>query len=285
MKGKRGQVGVTQIIVGILALFLILVIGVAAFDWSNNGRSDFGGSLSNSMESVSGGFMSVLGPAFNLLLNLDNDVNTNFLMILTFILISIIVVGTLDSANIFGDDNKGNLVNLAVGLIVSIIGVRFMPSDIWASLTAPSTAFVATILVGAPFLALFFVTMKIKFPLARKVLWLFYLIFMSYLIFFPEAGASSSNDFAWIYIVFLLLAGIMLFLDGTVRRYVGKQMYDLEVSKEINDMSVIQRSKLRQKIADWQGIIGDDTAPADDIKKAKKQIEKLRNRYGDRDSI
>jgi len=289
MKGEQGQVGVTQIILGLLVLFVIIILGVAIFDATSGGNS-FGGALSDSIESVSGGFLNVLGPLFNAILGLGNDDNTNFLMILTFVLISIIIVGTLDSVNIFGEDNKGNMINLFVGLIIAIIGVRFMPSDIWVSLTAPSSAFVATILVGAPFLALFFVSMKIKFPIVNKLLWLFYLIFMSYLIFFPgtDAGRTQGailSDFGWIYLVFLGLAGIMLFFDKTVRRYIGRELHEHEVEEMIGSMSVVQRSKLRQKISDWQYIIGDSTASATDIKKAEKQIGKLTNRYGDLGSI
>jgi len=145
--------------------------------------------------------------------------NTVFLIIITFILISIIIVGTLDSVNIF-DANVtagSKYINLTIGLIVSIIGVRFMPTDIWASLTAPSSAFVATILVGAPFLAMLFVTMKIKYSLARKALWLFYIIFMSYLIFFPEDGFSTSNPFMWIYVLFLIGGIIMLVAEQIIR--------------------------------------------------------------------
>ncbi len=291
MKERRGQVGVTQIVLGSIGLFLIIVLGIALVDWSNNGRSDFGGALQNSLDSVSTNFMTVLGPLFNVLLNLGEDANTNFLVILTFILISIIIVGTLDSVNIFGDDNKGNLTNLAVGIIVSIIGVRFMPNNMWLSLTAPSSAFVATILVGAPFLALFFVTMKLKYPLARKLLWLFYIIFMSYLIFFPgemgrdQISPGGWNDFIWIYIVFLVLAGIMLFFDSTVRRYIGREKHQHAVEKQLATKSIEERHELRNEIDKWQEIASDRKTPKDDRNEAKKQLRELKNLYGNLDLI
>src|SRR3989344_9164949 len=251
MEVKRGQAGVTQIILGLLVLFIIIVVGVAAFNTTNSGSS-FPDALSESMNSVSTGFINVLGPAFNIILGIsDNtDTNTAFLMIITFILISIIIVGTLDSVNIFGESTGAlggsNLINLAVGIIVSIIGVRFMPQDIWLSLTAPSSAFVATILVGAPFLAFFFVTMKIKFPLARKLLWLFYVIFMSYLIFFPgvvgrdQIAPGGLDDFAWIYMIFVVLALVMLFFDSTVRRYIGREKRKLDVENQLSGMTLKQ---------------------------------------------
>jgi len=285
---KRGQIGVTQIILGLLVLFIIIVIGVAGFNSTNNGSS-FSDALSESMDSVSTGFINVLGPIFDVILGLSGDTNTDFLMILSFILISIIIVGTLDSVNIFGESTGvfggSNLINLAVGIIVSIIGVRFMPSDIWFSLTAPSSAFVATILVGAPFLAFFFVTMKIKFPLARKLFWLFYLVFMSYLIFFPETGAGLSNRFMWIYIIFLILASIMLFFDSTVRKFISKEKYKFEVEKEIAGLDVKARSKLRADIEDWNEIISDPNASPTDRRFAKMKLKQTKEIYGDLSSI
>ncbi|MCK4553299.1 hypothetical protein KAT80_03785 [Candidatus Pacearchaeota archaeon] len=285
-ESKRGQIGVTQIILGLLIAFLAIIGVVAIIDITQEG-GNVGDAIMNSFNEVSTFFMTVLGPTFGFLLNLGNDDNTNFLIVLTFILISIIVVGTLDSVNIFGEDKQGGLVNLAIGIIVSIIGVRFMPPDIWMSLTAPSSAFVATILVGAPFAALFFVTMKLKFNLAGKLLWLFYIIFMSYLIFFPVSvtGGSRQNDFMWIYIVFLVLAGIMMFFDSTVRRYWYKEKYKSEVEKQLGTLGIKQRAKLRGEISDWQDIIGDSTASPGDRKQAKKELDKVKAMYGDVSSI
>jgi len=291
MKGEKGQVGFTQIIVGFMIFFIILIGFVSLFNWNNGGRGDFLGPLTDSINSVSTGFMAVLGPLFKAILGLGSDTNTNFLMILTFILISIIIVGTLDSVNIFDDTRSGNLINLAVGIIVSIIGVRFMPQDIWISLTAPSSAFVATILVGAPFMALFFVTMKIKFPLARKLLWLFYIIFMSYLIFFPgvvgrdQIAPGGLDDFAWIYMIFVVLALVMLFFDSTVRRYIGREKSKLDVENQLSGMTLKQRQKLRTEISDWQEIIGDSRSPKRDIIEAKKKLRNAELLYGDLSSI
>jgi len=278
MKNKRGQFGFTHLIIGLLVLFVIIIGIVAAISYNTMGS----GALQYSFETVSNGFMTVLGPAFTFLLNLGEDTNTNFLMVLSFILISIIVIGTLDSVNIFGEEKSGNLINFAIGIIISIIGVRFMPSDLWVSLTAPSSAFVATILVGAPFAALVFVTMKIKFRLAGKLLWLFYLIFMSYLIFFPEGGR---NNFVWIYSVFLGLAAIMMFFDSTVRRYFYMEKHKKDIEDTIGHLNAQQRYNLRRQIEKWEEIIGDTTAPARDRGVAKTQLANARKRYGDVSAI
>ncbi len=279
MFSKRGST-VAKVILGIFILFIVIVIGIAGYNASNG--SDFGSALTDSIDKVSGYSMTILGPLFNTLLGSGGDANLNFLRILTFILISIIIVGTLDSVNIFGDDKNAKLANFAIGIIVAIIGVRFMPKDMWLSLTAPSSAFVATILVGTPFAALFFVTMKIQFNLARKLLWLFYMIFLSYLIFFSEV---SSNAFAWIYIIFLVLAGIMLFFDGTLQKIWRKGKADRQVVDVIEKLNSVQRYNLRRKIEDYDKIIGDNTASKKERDDAKKEIKELREMYGDLSAI
>ncbi len=251
----------------------MLVTGLAALNASKGG--DFGSSLEDSFNSVSKYSMTILGPVFNFLLGLDSgDDNIDFLMVLAFILISIIIVGTLDSVNIFGDDKTSKLANFAIGIIVAIIGVRFMPADMWGSLTAPSSAFVATILVGAPFAALFFVTMKIKLGLAIKLLWLFYLVFMSYLIFSFE---SATNDFKWIYFIFLVLAGIMMAFDASVRSFISGEKHKLELEELKENVNLLSRQNLRTELKKLQEIVGDAITPNEERTKAKKRITEIRN--------
>ncbi|MEK6895379.1 MAG: hypothetical protein AABX48_02570 [Nanoarchaeota archaeon] len=248
MDSKRGQTNSIGQAVGVIfGIFIIAVVILTVV----NINQGVGSALKTAFNDISDFSIGVLGPFFGFILNFGSDTNTNFLMVLSFVLISIIVVGTLDSVNIFGDSvEQAGIINLIIGIIVSIIGVRFMPTDIWVSLTAPSSAFVATILVGAPFAALFFVTMKIKYPLARKLLWLFYLIFMSYLIVFPSGGASLSNKFMWIYVVFLILAGVMLFFDSTVRRYMRLEKTRREEEEILSTTSTLRMGKLRRDLED-----------------------------------
>lgn len=281
MRGRRGQTkNVGYFVSFILAAYVIFFLIFFLINLNQGWQQ----ALKTATSSVSEFTMTVLGPLFSFLLNLGTDSSVNFLMVLTFVLISIIIVGTLDSVNIFGDDNQGGLVNLAVGIIVALIGVRFMPTNMWVSLTAPSSAFVATILVGAPFLALFFVTMKIKFNLARKLLWLFYLIFMSYLIFFPSnlsAGATTGlltgeNRFAYIYIIFLILGGVMLFFDTTVRKVWYGEQAKRDAIKELSDVNLVERRRLREEMRELQKIVADSHTPVADRVAAEKRIAKIK---------
>jgi prepilin signal peptidase PulO-like enzyme (type II secretory pathway) len=192
----------------------------------------------------------------------------------------IIITGTFDSVDVFSSQGTGGKwINLAIGVIVSIIGVRFMPSDIWGSLTAPSSALAATIVVGIPFMAFVFITVKIKNIPARKVLWLFYLIFMSYLVL--QRLGNWENGFAGVYITFLALATIMLFFDGTVREFFYREKAKNETAKARAGINLIGKGKLIKRIAELQEIISDINQPKVLRDAAKKELEEYTATYGD----
>lgn len=279
-KNKRGAFGATQAVSALLAIFIILVIIFSVVNYNSNG-GNFSSALEESLSDSGNFFMSVFGPLFNILLGLDRegiDSGNQLLLVLTFILISIIIISVLDSINLFGEGEttQSKLINFFIGLIVAAIGVRFMPQDIWQSLTAPASAFVATILVGAPFAALFFITMKLKSPLVSKALWLFYIVFMSYLIF-----TMSSGKFIATYIVFLVLAGVMLFFDSSVRRFFRKEKEKNQVQKMLGDLDIKQRHKMRENINEWTAILADSNSSQTDKTIAKVNIRRLKDQYGD----
>lgn len=285
---KKGAQNMAVIVMGVILLIYLASFLVLA------GMNDWNfGQASNTISDFS---MNILKPFLSFVLNLGaGDGTNNFLIILTFILMTIIVTGTLDSIGIFNTSaTNNNLLNLAIGIIVSIIGVRFMPPNIWASLTAPSSALVATVLVGIPFGAFFFMSMKVRSFLARKLLWLFYLVFLTYLIFSrPESYVSPTGDtgffqgFALVYLIFLGLAAIMLFFDGTVRNFIRREKANMDVNDEIGALSMVERYNIRKEIAEYQRIIADTSligvggAEHPDKIQAKKKLKALQKLYGD----
>jgi hypothetical protein len=270
--GKKGQTNTISKFVGIIAgVFLLAVIIVSVVQ----------GSLTGGLNEVVDFTTNTFGPFFSFILGLEgNNAGNAFIATLTFILLSIIIIGTLDSVNIFGEDKQGGLINLAVGIIVSIIGVRFMPSGMWASLTAPSSALVALFLVGAPFLALFFITMKIKFSLANKLLWLFYVLFMSYLIFMGPSqqgfGLNRHNDFAWIYLAFLIGAILVMAFDSTVRRYIRTEKAKLAMAKGVSEAALAQRARKQKELEEWIVLKGTYKRGSQDRQEAEEIIRNLK---------
>lgn len=288
-KNRKGQTGMlTKVLGGILILYILLTVIFIFFNYAS--QRNFAAAAEKGIEDVATFSTKIIYPLFSFLLNLEgagnneagnNEAGNNaFLVFLSFILVAIIVVGTLDSVNIFGENDQGALINLAVGIISAIIGVRFMPSDIWVSLTAPSSAFVASILVGIPFAALTFVTIKMKSQLGRRLLWGFYLLFMSYLIFFPAREASGSSAFSWIYALFLILAVAMLFLDSTVRRWFYREKHNLEYENVLGNLNVKKRLKIRQEIIEWTNVFNDVHASKADKALAAKKLSQFKRNYG-----
>ncbi len=279
-QSKRGGVGVTQVLGALLALYIAFVVIVAIMNTSNGVPA--GDAIANSFADVANGALKIFGPLFSILLGFDDvgaGANVNFLKLLTFILIAVIIVSILDLTNIFGaEGNKGDLVNLAIGIIVSIIGVRFMPSNLWTSLTTPASAFVATILVAIPFAALFFVTMKLKSNLGRKLMWIFYVVFLSYLIMSSDA---ISGGIIAVYWVFVGLAAIMMFFDRTVRGFVRKEKEGLELNKMLTGLTLKKKQRIRENIRDYNRIVADVDAPPADKAAARKKLVNLRVQYGE----
>jgi len=279
---KRGVgLGFDKVIIGILILFIV-IIGIVGIVKYNKGGA-FSDALGESVEEVSNGAVSIFTPIFGVLLGLDkvSDANNKFLIIITFILISTIIVGVMDAVNIFdsGPGTKGNYINLIVGVIVSIIGVRFMPEDLWGTLTAPSSAFVATVLVGAPFIAFALISIKVgkHSSLASKGLWLFYVVFMSYLIFRYSSGPE--NKFELVYIVFLLLGLLMMILDPTFHKFYYQEAGKLSLERGLSSINLVERQKVRNQIEKLTTIISDPASSATDVTAAEAEIVKLKGRY------
>jgi uncharacterized membrane protein (DUF441 family) len=275
---KKGQfAGSNNAVTLVVGVLFALIIGAFILLTVVN-KGDY----TAAMNTISDFFTDVLGPLLKFILIPGNTANGNeFLIVLTFILMFVIVTGTLDSMNLFGGVNSTNRVlNLVIGLIVSIIGVRFMPADMWGSLTDPASALVATMLLGIPFAAFFFISMKIRSIPARKILWLFYIIFLSYLILRRE-GAWTQTGFAWLYLGFLAAAFAMLFLDGTFRNLFYKDKAHREMVDSLSKINAIQRYNIRKQVEKWEKILADPSATPADRGLAKMQLTNLQKLYGD----
>ncbi len=270
MKNKRGEIKNLSVkvlwgIVIAVALFIVIYSAVQLF----SGDVDLVTATENSVNVVSAFTMKVAYPLFGAILGFKAN-EFDFLKFLAFILLTIIIVSTMDSVNLFdgGSGSKsGEWINFSVGIIVGIIGVRFMPDNLWSSLTAPSSALIATILIGLPFLAMFFITMKIKRPLVVKLVWLLYLVFVVYLI----TSGDIEKEIKLVYLIFAILAVVMLFAEGFIRVLWLKQS---SVSA-LQDTLGLRNS---ERLAKLEGRINDLTDTIDKTRSVnlKKDLNKLK---------
>ena len=277
MFGKRGQQRLFgNVIIGLFVL-VVLIIGLFSFiNWNATGRGNFADSLRGSVDGFKDIIVTVLLPILGAILDIPADSDTAFLMIATFILVSLVIISALDSTSIFGDDRQSMAINFVVGLIVAIIGVRFMPNDLWVSLTAPSSALVATILVGAPFLVFSWLSIKvIKHPTANKVIWTFYIIVLSYIMV-----SISSLSFILVYGFFLVAAGIMLFFDSTVRAYFRKESVAYNLAKGLGVEAIKRRLEISKEIKEWM-VLKKETRDKTERADIDAEIRNLEKQYKD----
>jgi len=277
---KKGEVGISQIISGFFILMVVLFVILTAVNYSKT--SDFGSALDNTSEGFKTFFEKILTPLFSSLLNLDQAVNNKLLVVLTFILLSVILVGTLDTVSIFGEDNKGRIINITIGVIMSIIATRYMPGNLWDSLVSPTVALVPTMLIALPFAALIILSMRIKNNLGIKVLWLGYALFMTYLTFFIDgswfSGGMANGGMKWIYFIFFCLALVMLFFDATVRRYLRQEKVNLDLAKGLSVEALSERARLQGEIKEKIGLRNQFTSKSQDYKDMTKNIEDLKKK-------
>jgi len=273
VKNKRGQLlgessTVTKVLGG-LALLVFIIIGIVSGIGISNGEPA-GAAIVNSLTTV-GDVFGVFVPIFDFLLDLNGK--DQFIKIMSFILTFIVIMATLDSVSIFSD-NKGGLVNFFVGAIVSIIGVRFMPPNMWQALTAPSSAFVATLLAGAPFIVMFFVTKKIRNSLITKGMWLFYLLTLGYIVINP----AYPLEYSYIYIIFAILALIMLVGETAVRKWIFKQDLDVALQRTVGMEYTVRLAEIEARLTEIIPLEAKSRSPA--IKTAlNTEIDDLKKEY------
>jgi len=270
IKNQRGQI-VSKVIMFII-IALVVFIGIVSL--MNYGKSqDMTSSITDAVDTVSSGFSAIFGPLFSFALGLTSNNTNNPIIVLAFILVAVIVIGVLDAIHIFGTEGstQEEIINAVIGIVISILGVRFMPDDIWLSLTAPSSALVATVLVGIPFLAIFSIAVKMKNSLVRKLLWLFYIVFLGYLMF------VEPNRFVAVYGIFAILAVLLLFLDSTFIEYFRREKVKTQMAYAMSENAIVARNNVRKEIKELQDVVsGANGATPQEMRAARERIKHLR---------
>lgn len=252
VSGKRGQTGiVNKIALVLLAVIILLAIIFTYLEYTPGANVVV--LFSNVVLSVFAGFFNFVGILLKPLLGLSTLAgDESFIRIATFFLTLIIILGTLDSIDIFGS-GQNTLINSIIGIIVSAIGVRFMPENLWGQLTGPSSALVAIMLIGAPFLLMFLASMFLDkiHPLAKKLGWILYIVIMAHIILDPVY--KSQGDvirYEGIYLFFIIAALVMLIAEGLVRRFVFKQSLKYSLLDSIGFESKKRLAEIEAEIKD-----------------------------------
>jgi hypothetical protein len=261
---KRGQ-QTNKVVVITLVIFVLMAVAIGVMTFRDGSFSSLSGNTDTVISAVGDTVVVIMSS----LLGVSQGDQFTFLIIITFILFAIIVVGVLDTVNIFGEGTSSNWYNFIIGVVVAIIGVRFMPPGLWASLTAPSSAFVATLLVGLPFFATVFVTMRIKSFLVSKLLWLFYLVMTISLVL------KYAGEFSYIYLIFLVLAAIMLAMDSTVKKFFAEERIKSAVVDAKSTVALKEIAILQKELKEWESFKKEYKIGTQERKDAEKEVQRI----------
>ena len=213
-----------------LGLFLIslifvslMIVGVAAQVAPAAPATD-DGFIESSAEVVTDGIELVKKtgePLFNALLGATASGENLFVKILVFLLIILVVYAVLDRVGPF---KEKTWVQLGIGLVFAILGVRFIPEDLLVALLIPSSALVGVLVVGIPFLIFGYILYtSVESSIARRIGWAAFSAFLIVLFFYNVAATEGAlKAWHWIYPVLFVVCWIALWYDGTVARWRGK---------------------------------------------------------------
>lgn len=265
---------------GLLFMLVFLLVGSMGITLAEITQEDIGRFSQDTVDTIT----AATNPILRWILGESLNTGELALKVLAFLMVAIVIYGILDSIKILGDGADKKWLNLTLGIIVATIGIRFMPENLLTALTAPSSAFVAVIFLGIPFLAFFFVVKKMDSSFARRLAWIMYtiLIFaiasynMGWLVWLtgtvPENSVKTAFlAWGWIYYVFALVALALAFLDGTIQRF----MRGINAERYANNVLDEQGDRLLEKKAFYEKLANDTNVPQAKRDNALRQIGKI----------
>lgn len=221
-----------------IALFFMFISLFAVFV-SAQTASEVGQSVTNFINSVA----SAGSPVFSTLLGTSDNGSELFVRVLAFFLVTLVIYGVMDSVKIV--HNKW--INFSIGIIISLIGIRFMPEGLLVSLTEPASALVALVFMGLPFVVAFFMIEKINSAPARKALWTAYGVLMFVLFLYKWGSKGFNASFAWVDLLIVFAIIILFTFDGSFQRWKSKSKVNRLVGNmdadEIDRISTLLENK------------------------------------------
>ncbi|MEM3112920.1 MAG: hypothetical protein QXI33_00655 [Candidatus Pacearchaeota archaeon] len=160
-------------------------------------------------------FTQVGNPLFSTLLGNVGAGGDLFTKVLIFFLVVIVTIAVLDNVDFF---NGRIWLQIGVGSIISILGIRFIPNDMIQSIILPSGAYVAALTMIIP-LALYFYVMEKFIPnfIIRRIGWILFAVAAVIL-----WGYNYNKPFYWIYPITTVICIVLFFIDGTLNNWMSR---------------------------------------------------------------
>ncbi len=199
--------------IGIYAILVLMIVSMAS--------SVLAASVGEVGTAVQGAInygVAASQPIFQYIFGNYNATGNEFAInVLVFFLVLLVIYGLLDVIKIFGD-KRG--INFLISAIIALIGIRFMPEGFLQTMATPSSALVAVILLGLPFIILFLIGTKLP-PMARRVMWVLYGVIILVLWIYNWSNPAVQK-FNWIYPVFVVACFIAFWFDAKVQNLLRK---------------------------------------------------------------
>lgn len=249
MKKETSRI-LSVLVISVLVMSLMTGI-VVAQDASAPATTSVGRGMNNFVTGIREGG----SPLFKALFGSTNDNNELFIKILAFLLVTLVVYGIMNTAGFIGS----KWVNLGIGLVISIIGVRFLPKGFLEMAAVPSSAFVAIIVMGLPFLLIGFMLTKVQNPLIRRGIWVGYSVLILILWVINLGNNEIPSAAKWVYPIIFVGCIIAFTFDGTFQRLLGRANAERAVVSATN----VSRDKLITQIETEQNRLSSATTQAE----------------------
>lgn len=203
-----------------MSLFMVLVVSMVS-----------GFAAAKSFDEYVDDFTRTVEPVLGNILGESIDGGALLVRVMAFLLVMFVIYGVLGMVNIFG--NKP-WINLAIGAIVGILGVRFLPGDILQQAVVPSSAFVGILVLGIPFILLAVMIPKIPSKAGRRAVWIGFGVLILILWIYNWDSYGDNALLKWFYPLIAIGCAIMFILDGTFHRMWGKMGTEKNVEAATN---------------------------------------------------
>ena len=206
--------------VGVLFLSLILVLSVfLVIAQSSSPASD----IKSGVEDIIDTIVEIISPILSPLIGEDNPSSEDFFAkALFFIIVLSVIWIALDRTGFFA---AYPFTVWLISFVISILAVRYIGSEVVSAILLPYSALGVAITAALPFVIWFILVEFVtnKSPTFRKIAWIFFaVIFIGIWVTRPD----EVGPVAWIYPTIVLISLIMLFLDGTIQRFLRKIRYE-----------------------------------------------------------
>jgi hypothetical protein len=246
MQNKKSVRVLGLFLLGIFVISIFAAIVAAQGTPTTTAAGVSGDKLASAVEKTINQLTSASKPIIKLLVGFPAGAKSGELAMrfLAFLLVTIIVYSILLDTGLFGAKKP---LDFIIGLIVALIGVRFLPPGFLEAMAMPSSALVALMVVVIPFVVTGYFVLKIRTGVGRKATWIVFAVLVIVLwVYNVKYNYDKLSWGIWVYPLALVAVLLALVLDGTIQRTMLKQEAVRRMSNADHALLVRSERELEQ---------------------------------------